>query len=112
MRLMEMKFMERRPGLKRKKRSPQKGCSKCIHIRSVGDYGRAQCSHPAIMEIQERFPERKPGLVAATALNLMGKALALKINPLAYRNRWFNWPWCYDPSSVEACSGFTYNDYK
>lgn len=82
------------------------GCGSCIHRREVGNYGWVQCSHPTIMEIQERFPERKPGLVAATALNLMGKALALKINPLAYRNPWFNWPWCYDPASVEACLGF------
>jgi len=81
-------------------------CESCVHRREVGDYGRVQCSHPRIMEIQEVFPERKPGLIAAMALNQMGKALAIKINPLAYRNPWFSWPWCYDPSSVDSCSGF------
>lgn len=82
------------------------GCGSCVYRRSIGDYGRVQCSHPRIMAIQEQFPERKPGLIAVRALNEMGKALAIRINLLAYRNPWFSWPWCYDPASVDSCSGF------
>jgi len=58
------------------------------------------------MEIQEKFPERKWGLIAAKALNEMGKALNPKINTGAYGNRWFYWPYCCNPIFVESCSGF------
>lgn len=88
----------------------QKGkCLLCIHKKNVGDYGRLQCCHPVVMEIGEKYPERKPGVIAATALNKMGKALKLNVHPDAYTSdRWFNWPWCYNPRkpSIVACSGF------
>jgi hypothetical protein len=81
-------------------------CDSCIHKRNlrVGNvtFDRVQCCHPKVMEIQERYPERKPGLIAAKALNEMGKAL----NPVAYRNQWFSWPYCYGPAFIEFCSGF------
>lgn len=81
-------------------------CEHCIHRRNIGDYGRVQCCHPKVMEIQEKYPERKPGLIAAKALNQMGKALNPRINQAAYKNQWFYWPYCYDPIFIESCSGF------
>lgn len=107
MRLGDIDSLEKSQSLKKGARTlAESGCSMCLHRRSIGDYGRVQCSHPKVMEIQERFPQREPGLIAAKALNAMGKALDIRINPEFYKNPWFNWPWCYDPASVEFCSGF------
>jgi hypothetical protein len=50
------------------------------------------------------FPERKPGLIAAKALNAIGKAVAIKIDPMACKDQFFSWPWCYFPGAVESCS--------
>jgi len=91
---------------KRDRASRAGQCYSCLHKRDFKGSFRIQCCHPKIIEIQNEFPERKPGYVLACALNKMGKALALKINPDAYRDRWFNWPFCYNAASVESCSGF------
>jgi len=100
---------ENRSSVKRLKVSSRSKCLLCIHRRNVGDYGRVQCCHPIVIEIGEKYPERKPGVIAATALNKMGKALKLNVHPDAYTSdRWFNWPWYYNPRkpSIVACSGF------
>ena len=94
----------------RKKRRAARGssgqCSFCIHKKEFKSSFRAQCCHPKIIEIQNEFPERKPGYILATALYKMGKALTLQIHPDAYDDRYFNWPFCYNPASAESCSGF------
>jgi len=85
-------------------------CDSCIHKRNllVGDvtFGRVQCCNPKVIETQEKYPERRPGFIAAKALNEMGKTLNPKINPTAYRSRWLNWPYCYNPAFMKSCSGF------
>ena len=81
-------------------------CNSCLHKKNLRDSFRVQCCHPKVIEIQNEFPERKPGYVLACALNKMGKALTLRINPDAYKDRWFNWPFCYNATSMESCSGF------
>lgn len=92
----------------------QKGkCNFCIHKRNLEvknvTFDRVRCCHPKIMEILDVLPEREPGVILANALNKMGKVLNLKAHPDAYeKNKWFNWPFCYDPKrpSIVSCSGF------
>jgi len=96
---------------KKRHRAAEAGCcDSCLHKRNlrVGNviFDRVQCCHPKVMEIQEKYPERRPGLVAAKALNQMGKELNPRINLAAYKNQWFYWPYCYDPIFIESCSGF------
>jgi hypothetical protein len=111
MRLKEVGSKRKRHCQKKWAVAPQAvRCDSCIHKRNlrVGNvtFDRIRCCHSKLMEIQEKYPERKPSLTAARALNELGKGIKPKINPAAYRNRFFYWPYCYNPIFVESCSGF------
>jgi hypothetical protein len=80
-------------------------CDSCIHAVPWATTRSIQCRHPKVIEIENQYPERKPGLIAATALNKMGKALNLKVNPDAFKREFFRWPWSYIPNEIEACQG-------
>lgn len=79
-------------------------CDSCIHAVPRATTRSIQCRHPKVIEIESQYPERKPGLIAATALNRMGKALNLRVNPNAFKREFFRWPWSYFPREIEDCS--------
>lgn len=90
----------------RKLRECQVDCKVCVHRQPSGNDGWAACHHPSIIEVQEQFPERKPGLMTARALSTMREKVHVGIDPGAFRLQWFKWPWYFNPAYVKACDGF------
>jgi len=81
-------------------------CDSCDYKKEIG-FGRLRCEHPAALEIEKGLEERKSGLILATALNKIGKALNVKIALDAYeKDKWMNFPFCYYKGAVASCEAF------
>lgn len=81
-------------------------CEFCDYKKEI-EYGRLRCRHPVILKIEENLEKRESGLILATALNKIGKALKLKTPSDAYgKDKWMNFPFCYYKSAVASCEGF------
>ncbi len=82
-------------------------CSElCDYKKKIGP-GRLRCEHPAVLEIEKNLEDRKSGLILATALNKIGKALQLKVASDAYgKDKWMKFPFCYYKTAVASCEGF------
>ena len=81
-------------------------CSECHYKKEIG-FGRLRCEHSAVLEIEKILGERKVGLISATALNKIGKALQVKLAPDAYeKDKWMTFPFCYYKGAVASCGGF------
>lgn len=93
-------------GFRKERQTKGVNCEKCIQKKYVGNDGLIQCCHPEIEKITSQYPDRKPGVHAAMALSLMRKNLEVKIDSGAYRNPWFNWPFCFAGKFIESCFGF------
>jgi len=90
----------------RKAKITKTKCPMCIHRSDIGNDGWSACKHPEVVRMEEQYPERKPGAIAAKALNIMAKALDLGIRPSAMRLKWFNWPYCFSSMYIDACKGY------
>jgi hypothetical protein len=81
-------------------------CSECHYKKEIG-FGRLRCEHYAVLEIEENLEQRKFGLILATALNKIEKALHVKIASDVYeKDKWMKFPFCYSKSAVVSCEGF------
>lgn len=85
-------------------------CHKCIHVGAVPGSAHACCQHP-------RAGGKDAGQSAMAILASVGRvgpvidvegAASLKIvaNPHGIRRGWFNWPYNFDPTWLQACDGF------
>ena len=84
------------------KDSPCSACPHAVKILPASD--QLQCRHPKVVEVEQKYPGRGKGEDAATALNRIGKALNLRVNPNAFKRKFFCWPWSYFPREIEDCS--------
>ena len=81
-------------------------CEVCEYKKEIGP-GRLRCEHPAVLEIEKSLEERKFGLILATALNKIGKALQVKVGSDAYeKDKWMNFPCHYYKGAVASCGGY------
>jgi hypothetical protein len=82
-------------------------CSElCDYKKEIGS-GRLRCEHPAVLEIEKSLEEKSIGLILATALNKIGKALQVKIASDAYeKDKWMNFPFSYYKGAVASCGEF------
>lgn len=85
-------------------------CYKCIHQGDVPGSAHSSCKHP-------KAGGGDPlGMLMATFASVgrvdpVGDAdgaekLDIKANPHGVRMGWFNWPYNFDPTWLEECSGF------
>ena len=81
-------------------------CELCHYKKEIGS-GRLRCNHPAVWEIEKSLEEKSIGLILATALNKIGKALQGKVASDAYeKDKWMNFPFYYYKGAVASCGGF------
>jgi hypothetical protein len=81
-------------------------CELCDYKKEIGS-GRLRCEHPSVLEVEKSLEEKKVGLILATALNKIGKALQVKIAFDAYeKDKFMNFPFCYYKNAVALCEGF------
>jgi len=83
-------------------------CYKCKYRRDVPGDAHSSCGHPIVVKAME-----KEGLMVFMAMIIAGvglpllKGLSVKGNPHGIKNGWFCWPFNFDPTWLEECSGFT-----
>jgi len=91
-------------------------CYQCIHRRDLPSDCHSRCAHPDA-------GGKDAGMEAFAILASVGrigpmidvtgaKALNIKANPHGVKNGWFNWPFNFDPTWLEACNGFTQREQK
>lgn len=78
----------------------------CNYKKEIGS-GRLRCEHPAVLEIEKSLEEKSFGLILATALNKIGKALKVEVASDAYeKDKWMSFPFYYYKGAVVSCEGF------
>ena len=83
-------------------------CYKCKYRGNVPGDAHSCCNHPIVKKAME-----KEGLMVFMAMIMAGvarpmlKGLDVKGNPHGIKNGWFCWPFNFDPTWLEECSGFT-----
>jgi hypothetical protein len=78
----------------------------CDYKKEIG-FGRLRCEHPAVLEVEKSLEEKSFGLILATALNRIGKALQVKVASDAYeKDKWMGFPFYYYKGAVASCRGF------
>ena len=85
-------------------------CYKCKHRRNPPGTAHSSCAHPkagnddpmgGILAIFASVGRHPPVIGSGAG------ELGIKANEIGVRNGWFNWPFDFDPTWLEACNGFT-----
>lgn len=82
-------------------------CYNCSFRRDVPGDAHSRCAHPIVEKAME-----SQGLAVFQLMILTGvalpllKGLTIKGNPHGIKNGWFMWPFNFDPTWLEECSGY------
>lgn len=87
---------------------PEKpNCYKCVHRGSVPGSAHSRCNHPSVET--DNFSELMGILASVGRVATPGVKSGIKVkgNPTGIKNGWFSWPFDFDPTWLESCTGFT-----
>lgn len=89
---------------------PKPDCYQCVHQGEVPGDAHSCCQHPnaggddPLGRVMATFAS--VGRVAPVMDAEGAEKLTIKGHPHGIRMGWFNWPYNFDPTWLEECSGF------
>jgi len=78
-------------------------CYKCVFRGDIAGDAHSCCRHPKCVDVLNNPLGLFAGMIKGTGII---KGLKVKANQHGIDNGWFWFPWNFDPTWLEECSGF------
>ncbi len=92
-------------------------CFKCTHRGEVPGSAHSSCHHPEAQAARADSPLNEAMAILASVGRVAPvvappKNITVVGHPHGIRSGWFNWPYNFDPTWLEECSGFEAREQK